>query len=302
MKIVLIVPTYNAGSAWIKWLESVSSQDLVLASVQIIDSDSSDDTVELARKYGFDCDVFAKEDFGHGKTRQLAFQKYLDSDIIIYLTQDAILASNKSLYELVKVFDDPSVGISYGRQLPRIGAGHLESHARLFNYPDKSQTRALEDKSELGIKTAFTSNSFAAYRVDALSEVGGFPSDTIVSEDMYVAAKMLKCGWKVAYCANATVYHSHNYSLLDEFRRYFDIGVFNAREPWVLAEFGVAESEGVKFIRSEFLFLFRKNAFLIFESLLRTILKLIGYKLGLNEKNIPVKIKRIMSSQSNYWK
>lgn len=78
---------------------------------------------------------------------------------------------------------------------------------------------------------------------------------------MYVAAKMLKCGWKVAYCANATVYHSHNYSLLDEFRRYFDIGVFNAREPWVLAEFGVAESEGVKFIRSEFLFLFRKNAF-----------------------------------------
>ena len=41
------------------------------------------------------------------------------------------------------------------------------------------------------MKTAFNSNSFAAYRRKALKDVGGFPINTILSEDMYVTAKML---------------------------------------------------------------------------------------------------------------
>ncbi len=301
MNIVLIVPTYNAGNSWSKWLDSVSSQNLLLSSVYIIDSSSSDDTVKLAKECGFTCDVISKEDFGHGKTRQFALQKYLNSDVVIFLTQDAFLASNDALNKLVNVFDDPLVGISYGRQLPRIGARQIEAHARIFNYPDKSHIRSIKDKEALGLKVAFTSNSFCAYRTEALIDVGGFPLDTIVSEDMYVAAKMLKKGWKIAYCSKAAVYHSHNYGYMDEFRRYFDIGVFNSREQWILHEFGNAESKGLEFIRSEVSFLMHKNIILIIESFFRTIIKFVGYRLGMIEKSIPVAMKRVMSAQSSYW-
>ena len=88
--------------------------------------------------------------------------------------------------------------------------------------------------SSIGIKAAFLSNSFAAYRRSALESVGGFPSDTIFGEDTFAAAKMLLNGWKIAYSAEATVYHSHNLTFIEEFRRYFDIGVFHSREKWFM--------------------------------------------------------------------
>ncbi|VCW13919.1 hypothetical protein BANRA_01245 [Escherichia coli] len=43
---------------------------------------------------------------------------------------------------------------------------------------------------------------------------------------MYYTAKAILAGYKVAYVADAVVKHSHNYSPIDEFKRYFDIGVF----------------------------------------------------------------------------
>ena len=156
-------------------------------------------------------------------------------------------------------------------------------------------------KEEFGVKAAFNSNSFSAYRVTALNQVGGFPLHTIVSEDMYVAAKMLKAGWSIAYCAESKVYHSHNYTISQEFKRYFDIGVFNSRESWIMAEFGRAESEGVKFIKSEIFYLLKHNPFLVFESVIRSAVKYAGYKFGKNEKILPVSLKKLMSNHPGYW-
>lgn len=39
---------------------------------------------------------------------------------------------------------------------------------------------------------------------------------------------MVLAGWYNAYCAEAKVYHSHNYTILQEVRRYFDTGAFHA--------------------------------------------------------------------------
>ena len=71
------------------------------------------------------------------------------------------------------------------------------------------------------------SNSFSAYRISAFEKLGGFPSNTILCEDMYFTAKAVKAGFKVAYTTNAVVRHSHNYTPMEEFKRYFDIGVFH---------------------------------------------------------------------------
>lgn len=302
MEVVLIVPTYNPGELWLDWLEAVSSQDVSLSEVYVIDSGSTDSTVELSEKYGYKCDVIDKADFSHGATRQLAAERFPNADVLIYLTQDAVLACNESLTELVKMFESTNVGVAYGRQLPRKKASMLESHARLFNYPNISHIRTFEMIDEFGIKTAFISNSFSAYRVSALHQVGGFPLHTIISEDMYVAAKMLKAGWDVAYCAEAKVYHSHNYTLIDEFKRYFDIGVFHAMEKWMLDEFGKPEGEGFRYIKSEFLYLFDNKALhLLPEFMLRNVLKYFGYKLGKNYARIPIRLISKMSMHARWW-
>ena len=118
--------------------------------------------------------------------------------IVVYLTQDAVLATPDSLDRLMSAFEDEDVAAAYGRQLPRLGAGPIESHARLFNYPPQSDVRDFESRHTLGIKATFLSNSFSAYRVDALREVGGFPSDVIMAEDALVTGKLLLAGWKLS--------------------------------------------------------------------------------------------------------
>ncbi|MGZ8225398.1 MAG: glycosyltransferase family 2 protein [Methylococcaceae bacterium] len=279
-KIGLIVPTLNAGKLWESWLKAFEQQTRKPDYLLVIDSSSSDDTVALARAYGLTVKVIAKTEFNHGGTRQIGVSMMPEAEIIVFLTQDAILASPDAIERLLAAFENEQVCAAYGRQLPHPNAGPIAAHARLFNYPPKSQVRSLEDRKRLGIKTAFISNSFAAYRRNALMQLGGFPIDTIMNEDTYVAGKMLVAGWKVAYCADAQVFHSHDYSFLDEFKRYFDIGVFHTHTPWLQRIFGGASGEGLRFVLSEMRYLIKHAFWLIPSAMLRTALKWLGFKMG----------------------
>jgi rhamnosyltransferase len=268
----------------------------------LIDSSSQDDTVKLARNYGFEIDIIPKAEFNHGGTRQNAVNVLEDTDIVIFLTQDAILNNCDAIESLLKTFDNPEVGATYGRQLPHLQAGPIAAHARLFNYPDISHVRSLQDKKQFGIKTVFISNSFAAYRRSALMAVGGFPVDTIMNEDTFVAGKMLISGWKIAYCAEAQVYHSHDYSFHDEFKRYFDIGVFHAHTAWLQQTFGNASNEGMRFVISELKYLSNSTPWLIPEALFRTGLKWLGFRLGNKYlPHLPIKVCQKLSLHNGYW-
>jgi rhamnosyltransferase len=297
----VVVPTLNAAGDWPRFapplLASVSA-DCVL----IVDSSSTDGTVELARAAGFCVHTISRSEFNHGGTRQLAADLLPDVDLILFLTQDAILATPEAISILLNQFEDPKVAVAYGRQLPQPGATSIEAHARLFNYPTQSSLRSLESRKQLGFKTIFISNSFSAYRRDALMAVGGFPRDVIFGEDTVTAAKLLLSGWKIAYVAEAQVYHSHSYSWLQDFRRYFDIGVLHAREGWLLKEFGGTGGEGKRFIRSEVSYLRRHEKRLIPSAIVRTGLKLLGYRLGRKESNLSQSWKRRLSMHAEFWK
>jgi rhamnosyltransferase len=241
-------------------------------------------------------------DFNHGGTRNLALSHLpAGTDVVVYMTQDALLADPHALSRLMSVFADPAVACAYGRQLPHTDAMPVAAHARLFNYPAASRVVSLAVKVRLGLKTCFMSNSFAAYRVADLQAVGGFPSDVILGEDMSVAARLLMAGKSVAYVADACAYHSHNYSVMQEFRRYFDTGVFHARSPWLLAEFGSAGGEGLRFVRSELAYLWRHAPWWIPSALVRTAAKLIGYRLGRLESRWPLWFKRWCSMHKGFW-
>jgi len=250
---------------------------------------------------GYDVLRITKETFDHGGTRQMAAERLAGFEVLIYLTQDAVLASPTSLAELVAPFANPKVGVAYGRQLPRQGAGAIEAHARLFNYPPQSHTRTLGDKTRLGIKAAFTSNSFAAYRTEALAAVGGFPTKLILGEDMVVAARILQAGWEIAYVAEAQVYHSHGYTIPQEFKRYFDIGVMHQDQAWILQEFGKPEGEGGRFVRSELSYLKEYAPWALPSAFIRTLAKYLGYKLGQRSSSLPLFIKRKLSMHRGYW-
>lgn len=297
-KVGLIVPTLNAGKLWECWLEAFEQQTRKPDFLLVIDSSSSDETIALASTHGFSVKVIPKAEFNHGGTRQTGVGMLPEADIIVFLTQDALLANPDAIERLLAAFADGQVGAAYGRQLPHRNAGPIAAHARIFNYPPESQLRDLEDRIRFGIKTAFISNSFAAYRRSALVEAGGFPTDTIMNEDTYVAGKMLTNGWKIAYCADAQVFHSHDYSFIDEFKRYFDIGVFHTCNSWLRQLLGGVSGEGWRYVISETRYLLKKAPWLIPSAMLRTALKWFGFKIG---GALPRPASRRFSLHQSYW-
>ncbi len=279
----LIIPTLNAGAQFKKLLAQIAAQTLPTKKL-IVDSESTDDTIELAKNFGVEVIKISRKNFNHGATRQLALEyllKKFSLDVIIFLTQDVLLHDDESFAKLVKIFEtEKSVGLSYGRQLPHENATAEAKFLRAFNYPPENQLRTFDDRKIFGIKTAFASNSFAAYKISALENVGGFPVHVPICEDMYVAAKMLMSGWKIFYAADAQVYHSHNYTAAQEFKRYVEIGKFHAQESWIRENFGSAEGAGKKFVLMKFAALAKKNPADCVGAIFRDAAKFFGYRIG----------------------
>ncbi|MBG9785019.1 glycosyltransferase family 2 protein [Shouchella lehensis] len=302
MKYSIIIPTLNGKKDLMKSSERLLKLvDNSNFEIILIDSESEDGTVEWAELQGIKVIEIKRSEFNHGGTRNKA-ANYAVGEIIIFLTQDAILYNDDSIENILLAFKDKTIGMAYGRQIPHLDADIHGSFARMHNYPDVSMVKRYKDRKELGIKTVFCSNSFAAYRKDVLVSIGGFPDNVILGEDTYVCAKMLMNDYKCAYVANAVVYHSHNYSIKEEFKRYFDIGVFHYRENWIINDFDNTEGEGLNFVLSQAKYLMKKKKYhLIVDLVLRNGSKFIGYKMGKKEHKLSINTKRKLSMHKGYW-
>ncbi|REG78355.1 glycosyltransferase family 2 protein [Marinomonas pollencensis] len=302
MDITVVIPTYNGGELWKEALRLLVDQEPAIYRIKVIDSSSSDGTREISESFGVDVEVIESKNFDHGGTRSNALND-IDTKFVVFLTQDALLVDKFSIEQLISVFDeDESVQCVYGRQLPHINANPLAQHARYRNYKKKSYITSLNDAYPEGFQKSFFSNSFSAYRTDFLRSIGGFPNNLILGEDVYVAAKALFHGNKVAYKSTAEVMHSHNYAVKEEFSRYFDIGVFHATQPWILKELGPVEGKGFSFALDQIKYLLSKKEYKwLLSSIFSSLAKFIGYKLGKHYKILGKSISRKMSMYKSYW-
>ena len=300
MKISVIIPTYNAEKYLPLLLEKLKQQTIAFELI-IIDSSSTDNTVNIAKRYTKNIMTIPKLEFDHGGTRTKA-AKSARGDIIVFLTQDALPYEDDSIKKLLTPFQDAKVGTVFGRQIPYESTSLFGKHLRIFNYSETSYVRTLQDKEQYGIKTAFLSDSFAAYRKSSLEHIGWFKDGLIVGEDNYAGAKILLAHYALAYCAEAKVYHSHSYTPIKEFKRYFDIGVFHKRESWMVETFGKAEGEGGKYVKSEFKYLMKHHAYhKIPEFFIRNGMKYLGYKLGQAYKSLPLSLVKKFSLHHLWW-
>jgi rhamnosyltransferase len=295
----VIIPTYNAGTYLKAQLDVLTRQALPSVEIVVVDSSSTDDTVKIAESYGVQIHIIPTRRFNHGGTRTW-IGKSAKGDILVYLTQDALPVNELAVPLLVsRLLVDQQIGAAFGRQVPHPDATPFARHLRAFNYPAASYRRHLHDAAQYGMKTFFCSNSFAAYRRKALDAVGWFEEGLLMGEDMHVCAKMLLSGYHIAYVADAVVAHSHNYSVRQEFKRYYDLGAFFNKEQWILKRYGNANSEGLRFVRSELSFLWRSGCRrYIPASLLRTAAKWLGYQLGHVHPYLPGWIIRRVSMHS----
>jgi rhamnosyltransferase len=303
MQLAVIIPTLNAGKLFLRVLEGLSSQSLAPRTVVVLDSGSVDGTIPTAQAYNARVHRIPATEFNHGSTRELG-RRLVAADYYLFMTQDAVPVDSFLIENLLRPFrENPALGMVYARQAPWPDANPLEEWNRCFNYPGVSQLKGQADGGRLGLKTVFCSNVCAAYRASALDAVGGFPP-VIMCEDQYVAARMIAAGYSIYYAAEAPVYHSHDYSLLEVFKRYFDLGVFfGSREPWIVGKFGNVAGEGSRLFLEGSRYLAGKGQARVIPLLVLHLgLKLLGYHLGSREKVLPLALKSRLSLHPNFWR
>lgn len=280
MRISLIIPTYNAAPHIENLLSMLSAQDIRPGEVIIIDSSSEDATVEIAKRSGARTMVIPRKTFDHGKTRNIAAME-AKGDILVFMTQDASPDRNTLLSSLTAPLRTHDIAASYGRHLPRGSASPLEVFARRFNYPDSPMTKSMDDISKYGIRTFFFSNACSAIKRDLFLSAGMFREGVRTNEDMLMAARLILSGYKVAYVPEATVIHSHNYSLMQQFRRYYNIGSTLKKNAWVL-DYARPEGEGLRFVREQLHFVLKRCEYLWIPYIfLESLAKYTGYRAGL---------------------
>ena len=298
----IIIPVRNGGGRWREAAAALRGAVPDPSMVAVVDSSSTDGSDAVAAELGFQVERIDPRTFNHGRTRQSAVDRFCQgSEFALFLTHDAVIEGPESLTTLLDAFSDPQVGAAYGRQLPHHNAGPFGRHIVSFLYPDTSDVRTLADAPRHGIRTAPLSNSFAAYRIRALNECGGFPSTLILGEDTYVGLRMLLAGWSVSYCARALVRHSHDYSVLQDMQRYFDFGVLHAQLPELLRELGEPEGDGLRFVMSELRFMTTAAPWLLPEAVVRNAAKYFGYRLGRVFRRLPNSARRRLSMTAGYW-
>jgi rhamnosyltransferase len=265
----------------------------------VVNSSSEDGTVELAREMGAETLVVPRRQFNHGLTREAA-RRHLATPVVVMLTPDAYALDESFLDRLTAPIRTGRAAVAYGRQLPRDGAGLLERFGRDFNYPAQDQLRSLADWATYGSYTHFCSNACAAWSSAALDAVGGFPA-TLVSEETIAVARLLRGGQRIAYVADAVVRHSHDYGLLDELRRHFDVGWTRAAFRDLLLANERDEVRGGAFVAGLLRIVLRQQPTLLPRAALSLAARLLGYRLGIAGRRLPPGLARRLSGQDYFW-
>lgn len=310
----VIIPTYKPGSELLCTIDMLNKQTVKPNKIIIVDSlpDSkagtegikTAETLLTDRLSEYEVPVMIynidKGQFDHGGTRNQGVE-HSDSHVFICMTQDAIPANDVFIEALISPLADKQVAVSYARQLAKEDSSIEEQVARAFNYPDASCIKDASDLGRLGIKTYFCSNVSCAYNAEIFANLGGFIDKTIFNEDMIYAAKAVKAGYKISYMAKAMVYHSHNYTPRQQFRRNVDIGVSQAQHPEVFDGLS-SESEGKKLVMMTMKRLVSEGRILRIPGFIWMIVnRYAGFLIGKHYKRFPISFIKKVSMNPGYF-
>ncbi|WP_290457731.1 glycosyltransferase family 2 protein [Faecalibaculum rodentium] len=230
MDATIVIPTKNGGELFEKVLDIIHRQETDYTyEVVCVDSGSHDNTVKVIRKYGCILKQIPKEEFGHGKTRNLG-ASLGTGEYILFLTQDALPADTHWLQNFLDgMKSDPEIVGGFGIHYPYpdcnlLDKRDLEMHFQGFGksntiYQLTDHERYKRDEGYRHLLAFFSDNNSCVKR-DVFEK---YPyEDVNFAEDQIWARQMIEKGYKKLYCPAAAVFHSHNYPLETYRMRYYD--------------------------------------------------------------------------------
>lgn len=297
----ILILTKNGADTISPLLHAVFSQKKVrINEVIVVDSGSSDATLQIAGGFPVQIEEISAESFHHARTRNLA-ASLASGEILVFLSQDAIPASDVWLQAMLENFSDPKVGAVYGRQIPKLDSSTERQDVLDAIY---GEHRIVKDPSlgnQIGYRFYHFSDANAALR-RSVWVATPYPEDLKVFEDLAIAKRILDAGWKIVYEPKACVLHSHRHSTKDLFKRYFDIG-YTLRYLKIWNSPGIGFSmfrDARKLLRNKLNRARIRGSGRSASGLAQDVAKSVGLFLGLNQACIPLALKRHLSANGIY--
>lgn len=218
MSISVVIPTRNAGPEFARTLEMVHQQQTAWpVDVLVVDTASSDGTVELCREFKVPVLGIQPHQFNHGLTRNYAIAK-TSGEYVALLVQDAVPTDDGWLRRMAEhLARDPDVAGVTGQQEPRPGADpvvrwelkyratRLGGQRTALELPDPAEFDTLDLEGRI-YRCAFDNVNGMLRR----SVWSRYPFQPLpFAEDLDWARRVLKAGFKLVYEPESRVVHSH---------------------------------------------------------------------------------------------
>lgn len=233
MKISIICPLYNGQSYLRKLNKSILNQKLsdnAQLEIKYVLTKSCDKTKDILNDIKADYVEIKPESFSHSRTREIMSKKAA-GDILVFISQDINIKDDFWLENLVRPIIDGVCDASFSRQIG-IDNG-IEKYTRERNYPSESRLVSKKDINKYQIRTFFYSDASSAVKTKIYRDLKAYDGKNMpTNEDMYFAYKLINAGYKIKYCADSVVYHSHKFTFRQLYKRYYNTGVFFKENPY----------------------------------------------------------------------
>ncbi len=200
MKVSIVIRTYNESRHLSELLEGIQKQQTpgMDAEVIVVDSGSTDPTLEIARQFNCRIEHISKAEFSFGRSLNRGCRA-ATGEALVFVSGHCVPASEYWLAQLVAPLQQGEVVWTYGRQLGN-GLSRFSEH-RVFEKYFPSQ-------SQIPQEGFFCNNANSALLAEVW-RAHPFDEELTGLEDMHLARKLVGLGMRIGYVAEAPVYHIH---------------------------------------------------------------------------------------------
>jgi rhamnosyltransferase len=205
----VVIRCYNEEQHIGRLLDGIQQQTIAPVEIIVVDSGSTDRTVEIARQYPVKLVSIRPEEFSFGRSLNLGCQA-ATSELIVIASAHVYPVYRDWLEQLLKPFADPQIALVYGKQRGNEVTKYSEHQIFAAWFPEESNPNQSHP---------FCNNANAAIRRSLWQQVAYDESLTGL-EDLDWARRVMPLGYGLAYSAEAEIIHVHEETPRRIYNRY----------------------------------------------------------------------------------